>query len=244
MGFFDLGLGDVLEFAGQERANKANAKLAAKNRQFQERMSSTAHQREVADLRAAGLNPILSATGGSGASTPSGSTARAENSARGVGDKARAASLLKSQLSNLAEDTELKKTTQEQNRESTRNIKQQTENAMLTASLIEAQTLSANNSAKSVELDNQLKEKDLQLYENTPGGRAYKVYGAPGLLLEAARSLDVDPRKIMEIPIREIRARAPGIWNELKKQAGNFQEKTSMKLGDLFDEYKKWRSSK
>lgn len=52
-----------------------NAAEAAKNRDWQEMMSNTAHQREMADLKAAGLNPVLTATGGNGAAVTSGSAA-------------------------------------------------------------------------------------------------------------------------------------------------------------------------
>lgn len=63
-----------------ERSNVAlqyqyNRSLAQEDRSWQERMSNSAHQREIADLKKAGLNPVLSITGGNGASTPSGSSA-------------------------------------------------------------------------------------------------------------------------------------------------------------------------
>lgn len=77
------GIGDA---RAQERANQINIEQAELNRKFQERMSSTAYQRAMADMKKAGLNPTLAYMQG-GASAPSGSQATVQSASKaGLGE--------------------------------------------------------------------------------------------------------------------------------------------------------------
>ena len=104
-----LGAGAGAYSAKQQQRFEADQ--AQLNRSFQERMSSTAHQREVADLRKAGLNPILSVNR-SGASTPAGSMAKGTQ--MDLANSAKTGALLSSQVK-LAE-AQAKKTNAEAER--------------------------------------------------------------------------------------------------------------------------------
>lgn len=85
MGYNTLGAiqQGIYNHIEQNAAMSYNSAEALANRQFQERMSSTAYQRAVEDMRKAGLNPILAYAQG-GASTPGGAGATITGASMGM----------------------------------------------------------------------------------------------------------------------------------------------------------------
>ena len=71
-------IGAGVSALGQYRANRETRASTGRQVAFQERMSNTAHQRQMADLKKAGINPMLSARLG-GASSPAGASYQASN---------------------------------------------------------------------------------------------------------------------------------------------------------------------
>lgn len=121
-------LGAVGGYLGQKQAQRFNAKEAAKNIEFQERMSRNAHQYAAEDMEKAGLNRILAL--GNQASTPSGDSASTAPTDYGtIGSNAASAVAAR------------------------RNMKAQNENLEAQNELIKAEVLQKNAQTRKTELE-------------------------------------------------------------------------------------------
>lgn len=93
-----------LGYLAQQDTNAANVGASQQQMDFQERMSNTAYQRQVKDMEAAGLNPMLAYIKGGGASSPSGSMATYQNPVS-AGAQAATSAQIPSTIRNIQQQT-------------------------------------------------------------------------------------------------------------------------------------------
>lgn len=103
-----IGGSALLGLMGQSSANKANTAMSREQMAFQERMSSTAYQRSMADMKKAGLNPMLAYMKG-GASTPVGSKPEIKNELAAASASALQIATMDANLDKVKAETDLTK---------------------------------------------------------------------------------------------------------------------------------------